>query len=79
MKKILTFLALVCALTFIPLNTAKAGTVVYDTRPAVHSRVVVHYAPGPRVVYYRAYPHRVWYRHRCWRPYRYWGPRRYWW
>ncbi len=55
MKKMLSLLALVCALTFVPLSTAKAGTVVYDHRPEVPTEVVVYYGPGPR--YARWYPH----------------------
>jgi len=82
MKKILTFLALVGAFTLIPLTPAKAGTVVYDSRPVVHhsSRVVVHYRAAPRVVYYHRWHARpVFYRHRVWGPRFYCGPRRYCW
>lgn len=43
MKKLFTFLALLGAMSFLPLTSAQAGTRVVD--PVPHRHVVVHRAP----------------------------------
>lgn len=66
MKKLLMLAALVGAFSFLPVNSAQAGTVVVDSGPR---HVVVHHRPVVRVgyvarcrpvIYHRPYRHRVW-------------------
>ena len=72
MKKLLILAALVGAFSFLPVNSAQAGTVVLDTGPrhvVVHHRPVVRVAYAPRcrpVLCHRPYRHRVWFGHRRW-------------
>lgn len=74
MKKLLILAALVGAFSFLPVNSAQAGTVVVDTGPRAVRHVVVHHRPVVRVGYvHRCRP--VLYR-RAYRPCRVWGPRR---
>jgi hypothetical protein len=70
MKKLLMLAALVGAFSFLPVNSAQAGTAVVETGPR---HVVVHHRPIVRVVHRvhrpilcRPYRHRVWWGARRW-------------